>query len=73
MGTDRRRTRRKDQRRLLWIVIGFLVVAGAAAIALVYGLPAAGLGLVCLLAGGAVVLLLWAILALMGRWASEDG
>lgn len=72
MGTDRRKRRRQEQRRLLWIVIGFLVVAGAAAIALTYGVPAAALGLVCLLAGGALIFLLWLILVLMERWTRED-
>ena len=65
--TDRRAQRRRDQRRLFWIVVGFLVIGGTIAIALVYRPSAAGLGLVCLLAGAAVLGLLWLILALIER------
>jgi len=64
---DLRERRRREQRRLLFAVVGFLVVGGTVAIAVVYGVPAAGLGLVCLLGGAAVLLLLWLILQLMDR------
>jgi len=64
---DLRKQRRREQRRLLFAVVGFLVVVGTLVISLVYGIPAAGLGLVCLLAGAAVLLLLWLILQLMER------
>lgn len=67
--TDRRGTRRREQRRLFWIVVAFLVVVGGAVIALVYGPPAAGLGLVCLVSGAGVIGLLWLILALMERFS----
>ena len=69
--TNPRASRRRAQRRLLWIVIAFLVVGGTLAIALVYGLPAAGLGLVCLLAGAGLLGLLWLILGLLQRWAGR--
>ena len=67
--TDLRARRRREQRRLLWLVVAFLVVAGTAVIALVYGLPAASLGLVCLLAGAGTLILLWLILLLLERLA----
>ena len=67
--TDRRADRRRDQRRLVAIVIGFLVIGGAAAIAVVYGAAPAILGLVCLLSGAAVLLLLWLILGIIERIA----
>ena len=67
--TDLRARRRREQRRLLWLVVAFLVVAGTAVIALVYGLPAAGIGLVCLLAGASTLILLWLILLLLERLA----
>jgi hypothetical protein len=69
--TNPRASRRRAQRRLLWIVIAFLVVGGTLAIALVYGLPAAAQGLVCLLAGAGLVGLLWLILGLLERWAGR--
>ena len=64
---DPRERRRREQRRLLFAVVGFLVVIGTLVISLVYGVSAAGLGLVCLLAGAAVLLLLWLILQLVER------
>lgn len=64
-----RTQRQREQRRLLWIVVVFLVVAGSLAIALVYGVPAAGLGLVCLLAGAGLLVVLWLILLLIERLA----
>ena len=65
--TDLRAQRRREQRRLFWIVAAFLVVGGSIAIALVYGLPAIVLGLVCLLAGAGILGLLWLILLLIER------
>ena len=67
--TDLRARRRREQRRLFWIVAAFLVVVGSIAIALVYGPQAAVLGLGCLLAGAGVLGLLWLILLLMERLA----
>jgi uncharacterized membrane protein YphA (DoxX/SURF4 family) len=67
--TDLRARRQREQRRLFWIVVAFLVVVGGAAIALVYGPKAAALGLVCLLAGAGVLGLLWLILLLIERLA----
>ncbi len=67
--TDLRAQRRREQRRLFWTVVAFLVVGGSIAIALVYGLPAVVLGLVCLLAGAGVLGLLWLILLLIERLA----
>ena len=67
--TDLRAQRRREQRRLFWIVAAFLVVGGTIAIALVYGPPAAALGLACLLAGAGVLGLLWLILLLIERLA----
>jgi len=67
--TDLRQQRRREQRRLLWAVIAFLVVGGTVTIALVYGVPAAALGLVCLLAGAGILGLLWLIMLLIERLA----
>jgi len=66
---DLRQQRRREQRRLLWAVIVFLVVGGTVTIALVYGLPAAALGLVCLLSGAGLLVLLWLIMLLIERLA----
>lgn len=67
--TDVRAQRRREQRRLFWIVAVFLVVVGGITIALVYGPPAAVLGLGCLLAGAGILGLLWLILLLIERLA----
>jgi len=53
----------------LWAVIAFLVVGGTITIALVYGVPAAALGLVCLLAGAGILGLLWLIMLLIEHLA----
>lgn len=63
--TDRRAERRRDQRRLITIVVAFLVVVGTIAIAFVYGAAPATLGLICLLGGAAVLLLVWGVLLLI--------
>jgi protein-S-isoprenylcysteine O-methyltransferase Ste14 len=67
--TDLRAQRQREQRRLFWAVVVFLVVIGTSVIALVYGPPAAALGLVCLLAGAGILGLLWLILRLIERLA----
>jgi len=69
MPTDPRAQRQREQRRLFWVVVAFLVVGGGITIALVYGPPAAALGLVCLLGGAGVLGLLWLILLLIERLA----
>lgn len=70
--TDLRRLRRETSRRLLWLVVFVLVAVGGGLIALVYGAPAAALGALCLLAGAGVMLALWLMLSLMGKWAGEE-
>jgi hypothetical protein len=67
--TDRRAQRRREQRRLLWAVLIFLVVGGGFAIALAYGSRATILGVTCLLAGAAILGLLWLILLLIEHLA----
>ena len=67
--TDLRARRASEQRRLFWVVIAFLTIVGSVTIALVYGQPAAALGLVCLLVGAGILGLLWLILHLIERVA----
>ncbi len=67
--TDLRAQRKREQRRLFWTVVVFLVVVGSVAIALVYGPSAVVLGLGCLLTGAGILGLLWLILLLIERWA----
>ncbi|MBU0702777.1 MAG: hypothetical protein KKC18_02815 [Chloroflexi bacterium] len=67
--TDLRAQRKREQRRLFWIVAAFLVIVGSIAIALVYGPQAAVLGLGCLLAGAGILGLLWLILTAMERFS----
>ena len=70
--TDLRALRRKDERRLIVIIAIFLVVVGGIVIGLVYGWQQAAMGGVCLLAGAAVLGLLWLILSLVERWANRE-
>lgn len=65
--TDRRATRRKEERRLFWAVVVFLVVGGAVAIGLAYGPRALALGLACLVLGAGTLGVLWIILLLVER------
>jgi fatty acid desaturase len=67
--TNRRAHRRREERRLLWAVLIFLVVGGGIAIALAYGSRAVVLGATCLLAGAAILGLLWLILLIIERLA----
>ena len=67
--TNWRAQRRKEQRRLLWAVLIFLVLGGGAAIALAYGSRAVALGGICLLAGAGILGLLWLILLIIERLA----
>ncbi len=66
--TNRRARGRREQRRLFWVVAGFLVVGGGVTIALVYGSRAVLLGATCLFAGVAILALLWGILLLIEQW-----
>jgi hypothetical protein len=67
--TNRRAQHRRDQRRLLWGVLIFLVVGGGLAIALAYGSRAVALGVTCLLAGAGILGLLWLVLLVIERLA----
>ena len=67
--SDPRARRRREQRRIFWVVAIFLVVGGGIAIALVYGPRAVLPGATCLLAGAGVLGLLWLVLLLIERLA----
>jgi fatty acid desaturase len=65
--TDLRGQRRREQRRLFWIVAIFLVVVGSVAIGVAYGSNAVPLGLTCLAVGAGTLGLLWLILTLIEK------
>jgi fatty acid desaturase len=65
--TDLRTQRRREQRRLFWIVAIFLVVVGSVAIGVAYGPSAVPLGLTCLAVGAGALGLLWLILTLLEK------
>lgn len=69
--TDLRARRRREQRRLFWIVAAFLVVVGSIAIGVAYGPSAVPLGLTCLAVGAGTLGLLWLILTLMEKLAGK--
>jgi len=68
--TDLRAQRRREQRRLFWIVAAFLVVVGSVAIGVAYGPSAVPLGLTCLAVGAGALGLLWLILTLIEKLAN---
>jgi hypothetical protein len=65
--TDLRARRRREQRRLFWIVAAFLVVGGSVAIGVAYGPSAVPTGLTCLAVGAGALGLLWLLLTLMEK------
>jgi fatty acid desaturase len=69
--TDLRAQRRREQRRLFWIVAAFLVVVGSAAIGVAYGPSAIPLGLTCLVVGAGILGLLWMLLTLIEKLAKK--
>ncbi len=70
--TDLRRLRHDTNRRLLWLALFVLVVVGGGLIGLIYGGPAALLGLTCLLAGAGLIVILWLALSILGKWAGDE-
>ena len=69
--TDLRAQRRREQRRLFWIVAAFLVVVGSIAIGVAYGPTAIPLGLTCLAVGAGTLGLLWLVLTLMEKFVDK--
>ena len=69
---DLRAFRRREDRRLVFVIMAFLVVVGGLAIAVVYGWTTAGTGVICLVLGAGVFGLLWLILALIERWLGRE-
>jgi hypothetical protein len=69
---DLRAFRRREDLRLVLVVMAFLVVVGGVAIGIVYGWSNAAAGALCLLGGAAVLGLVWLILILVERWAGRE-
>ena len=69
---DLRAFRRREDRRLILVIMLFLVVVGGVAIGLVYGWSNAAAGVICLIGGAAVLGLVWLILVLVERWAKRE-
>jgi uncharacterized membrane protein len=65
--TDYRKTRRKQDRTLLVLVLVVLVVGGTGLIGLIWGVGQAVQGGLCLLAGGALIGGLWLLLSLVEK------
>ena len=70
--TDMRKIRREFNSHGLWLVLFGLVVVGGAIITIVYGPTAALVSVLCLVAGAGLVLFVWGILTLIGKWVGED-
>jgi hypothetical protein len=69
---DLRAFRRREDRRLAFVIMAFLVVVGGLAIGVVYGWTTAGTGVICLVIGAGVFGLLWLILVLIERWLGHE-
>lgn len=70
--TDLRKHRRLEDRRLVLVIILFIVVVGGIAIGLVYGWSLAISGVACLIGGAALFSFLWLILSLVERLVKHD-
>lgn len=69
--TNHRKTRRKQDRFLLILVVLVLVGGGTGLIYLIWGLQDAIAGFACLLPGAALIVGLWFLLGLIEKWVSE--
>jgi len=69
---DLRAWRRREDRRLILIIILFLVAVGGVVIGLVYGWGTALTSVLCLAIGAAILGLLWLILLLVERWVERE-
>jgi hypothetical protein len=70
--TDTRKQQREFGRSLLWMTLGVLIIGGFLLLAAAYGTGEALIGAICLLGGGGMILLLWLILTLIGKWVGQD-
>jgi len=70
--TDLRALRRREDRRLVFVIMAFLVVGGGLAIGVVYGWTTAETGVICLVVGAASFGSLWLILLLIERWLGHE-
>lgn len=69
--TNYRANRKRNDRIMLWMVVGTLVGLGTLLIGAIWGVPAAVTGGICLGGGGGLILLLWGILTLLEKWVGE--
>jgi len=69
--TNYRANRKRNERIMLWMVVGTLVGLGTLLIGAIWGAPAAVTGGICLGSGGGLILLLWGILTLLEKWVGE--
>ena len=69
--TNYRQNRRKQEHRLLILVLAVLVVGGTTLIGLIWGPADALLGGLCLLAGGVLIGGIWLLLTLLQKWVDE--
>lgn len=69
--TNYRKTRRDEERRLVILVIGTLLVIGTGLIGLIWGGTAALLGGLCLLGGAVLIGGLWFLLGLVQKLVDE--
>ena len=70
--TDLRKHRRLEDRRLVLVIVLFIVIVGGIAIGLVYGWSLAISGVVCLIGGATLFGFLWLMLSLVERWVKHE-
>ena len=69
---DLRAFRRREDRRLVFVIMAFLVVVGGLTMGVVYGWTTAATGVICLVTGAGILGSLWLILSLVERWLGHE-
>lgn len=69
--TNKRQSRRNDDKRLLYLVIFTLVVVGGGLIGLIFGWEALATAVPCLLGGAFLILVPWGLLTLAEKWRDK--
>ena len=69
--TNYRKNQARQERQLVGLVSGVLLVVGTGLIGLIWGLQAALVGGACLFGGAASIVVLWLGLSLAQRWLED--
>ncbi len=69
--TNYRENRRRQERTLLFLVMGVLVVVGTGLVALIWGVTTAIFSSICLVSGAILIGGLWLLLSFLQKFVGE--